>query len=305
MIRILLLCLGALIIPPGAAEELEQGRLYAGGTELTSQSLGIRFTLPPGWQGGSPPGSELFILESAQLSARILLYMDEGTLGEMREQASQPIQLDWQTTLTPKGTPTEADGILRAEFAVSQQNVEASVLGREARPGLLITATTLSQAGQFAAAETFARGIVEDFNATPPPAPQTVASPGGWDAVLRGAHLLRLYTGSGYSEEEHIYLCSDGSFHRSNNSGGFGNGASGASGAQGLGRWRSEGDPATGGTLFLVYGAGTVSSISGPGFDQRRTEAGGETVTFSLHFDGKKLMVNNRRWFRDTNNFCQ
>lgn len=184
MIRTLLLRLMTLVGQTGTAEELEQGRLYEGGTEVTSESLGIRFVIPSGWQGGWPPGSKLFILESAEFGARILLYIDEGTFSEMRAQATSPIQLDRQTTLTPTGALAEKNGILHPQYTVSQPNVAASILGREVRPDLLITATTLAQSAQFAQVETFARQLIEGFSATAPPAQQ---ASGAFGAKAQGS----------------------------------------------------------------------------------------------------------------------
>lgn len=42
-----------------------------------------------------------------------------------------------------------------------------------------------------------------------------------WHTALAGKHLLYLYSGSGYFEEKHIYLCRSGIFFQTTGSGGF------------------------------------------------------------------------------------
>jgi len=49
----------------------------------------------------------------------------------------------------------------------------------------------------------------------------TAGSTGPFVSILKGKHLLYLFTGSGFSERKDIYLCSSGEFYHSSDMGGF------------------------------------------------------------------------------------
>lgn len=301
---LVLICLlsGALA---SRATELAAGQLYPGGTRLEVTPYGVSFQVPEGWQGGWPEGTEVFLLESPGQSGRILLTLDEGSLAALEAYLARPITLDAVTQLTPEGAPRREGERVRADFDVSIDGVRAAVVGRAVTDQMLAAATALAPQDAIAGVKAVAEAVITSFAVLPatPVASAPVAS--GWDAYLRGRHLVRFYSGSGYTEEEHVYLCSDGSFYRTMNSGGFGPGASGAYGGRGQGRWQTSGAPPASGELLLIYGSGSVSRTSTPGFDTQTSGPGGERVSYSLAFDGDKLLLNDRRWLRDNNEVCQ
>jgi hypothetical protein len=92
-----------------------------------------------------------------------------------------------------------------------------------------------------------------------PSQPEPPQSVGGspWETRLGNKHLLYLYSGNGYFEERHYYLCSSGNFYYSAGSGGFtpGNsdGGSFAGRSGNSGRWRVSGS-----TLVLRFQNGNV-----------------------------------------------
>jgi hypothetical protein len=86
---------------------------------------------------------------------------------------------------------------------------------------------------------------------------QTAAGSSPWHSLLAGKHLLYMYSGNGYFEEQHIYLCSNGQFGRTTGTGGFtpgdvDGGSFAGRGGRG-GRWSI-----TGSSLVLKYADGTV-----------------------------------------------
>ena len=100
---------------------------------------------------------------------------------------------------------------------------------------------------------------------------------GHWGGYMSNRHIVRQYSGSGYHEEEHLYLFSDGTFARSFNSGGYGGGASGATAGRARGSWSAHG-PASRGTLVL-------------------RNADGQQRTYSLYVDGA-LYLDGVKWLR-------
>lgn len=83
------------------------------------------------------------------------------------------------------------------------------------------------------------------------------ASASGWQSALSGKHLLYMYSGNGYFEERHIYLCQAGNFLQTTGSGGYtpGNSDGGSFGAKGgrRGQWSVEGS-----ALILQFQDGSV-----------------------------------------------
>ena len=104
-----------------------------------------------------------------------------------------------------------------------------------------------------------------DFASTPsaprPEAPMPSGSDSPWAARLSNKHLLYLYSGNGYFEERHYYICSSGTFYYKAGSGGFtpGNsdGGSYAGRSGNSGRWGVSGS-----TLVLQYQNGNVVRLN-------------------------------------------
>ena len=116
----------------------------------------------------------------------------------------------------------------------------------------------------------------------PPSAPTATAkkSSGPWLEELSGRKLSYFYTATGYTEEDYIWLCPNGSFYKSGSSGGFGGGASGAFQSKNAGRWTVSGGVQRG-TLVLAYNDGS-------------------TARYSVTRDGNKLFLDDKRYFRET-----
>ncbi len=68
----------------------------------------------------------------------------------------------------------------------------------------------------------FAAGLkISDSVAFAKPQQASAASASGWQSALAGKHLLYMYSGNGYFEEKHIYLCRDSTFAQTTGSGGY------------------------------------------------------------------------------------
>jgi hypothetical protein len=93
----------------------------------------------------------------------------------------------------------------------------------------------------------------------PLPGQSMTGSP--WETRLSNKHLLFLYSGNGYFEERHYYLCSSGAFYYKAGSGGFtpGNSDGGSFAGRGgnSGRWGVSGS-----TLVLQYQNGNVVRLN-------------------------------------------
>ena len=101
------------------AVEVQQGQIYSGGTYIESTQTGIGLTIPQGWKGAWPQGSEMFVLESASLKANIFMTFEQGDEAGLRILMSNPIPLDARTQLVPASTPKRTGNIYTANYSVA------------------------------------------------------------------------------------------------------------------------------------------------------------------------------------------
>lgn len=103
------------------------------------------------------------------------------------------------------------------------------------------TAPAAFEAGLSVANSVTFAGSASTFSRRAAPSTATASATTGWGSKLSNRHLLFLYSGNGYFEERHIYLCSTGSFVQTTGSGGYtpGNADGGSFGARGgrRGQW--------------------------------------------------------------------
>ena len=130
-----------------------------------------------------------------------------------------------------------------------------------------------------------AAAIAKSIVFTKPQMP--AASSSAWQSVLSGKHLLYMYSGNGYFEEKHIYLCGSGAFLQRTGEGGFSPGdADGPSfGARGgrRGTWTVSGN-----TLVLRFQDGSVGQYA-----ITRRQASNE------------VGLNGNRYFLENQNVCR
>ena len=101
------------------ALEVQQGKIYPGGTYVESSQTGIGLIIPRGWQGAWPQGSEVFVLESTALKANIFMTFDQGTEAGLRNLMSNRIPLDASTQLIPASSPKRVGNIYTANYTVA------------------------------------------------------------------------------------------------------------------------------------------------------------------------------------------
>ena len=314
--RVISTVVAFLVSNMGWAVEVQPGVLYQSGTLIESSDVGASFTIPQGWQGAWPNGSQFFILESQALQASLFMLFDTISQQQLVQLMSNPIPLDTGISLQPLAKPESKNGQIEARYSVvgAPQAMSAFVSGREVRPGLSVAIIALTTSSNNTVFQTTSQivGSIKSKPVQATPATTTAhttssANAGGqsWQEYMRGRYIARYYTGSGYSEKEELWLCSDGTFHSSFNSGGYSmNGASGASQSGGRGQWRAEGNIGGSGVLILQFGAGKVVTGSGPGFDWSEQSSGGERWTYQLTL-GDSLYLDNNKWLRGNNDYCR
>lgn len=302
--------LSLLLLSPIHAVELAPGGVYTEGTNVQASSLGITLSIPAGWMGTLPQGVDALILKKHDAQDTILIQAEQIDKQSIVAMMNQPIVLDAGLTLVPLGKTMEKAGVITAQYRVSGQYAESkaqinSLIGKHGISVALIgigfsqgepekTLTVLRKSISFTTprvATSQASGTRGNSNST------------SWSDYMRGRYIVFYYTGSGYHEEDHIWLCSDGTYYRSNSSGGFGGGASGASGGKASGKWQVTGTLPADGVLTLSSEPGVFRDDTSFGSWEEQTAP--SQTSFTLSLQENKLYLNGSKWFRDTNKRCQ
>lgn len=289
--RLASLTAALVVLASGAAPtaaQIEPGRVYTGGEQISEPSVGLTLTLPAGWRGALSPGGESFVMESETGGGYLVVIADEADESQARRQLAEPVDLGGGVVLTPQGEVHQiARGHLSAAFSVRGTPTEmvGTVDVRLTGSGLGVAFVLLSPPASLDAQRASMRELALSLGVTEPEA-QPQGGGDEWEPYLRGRYLARFLTRTGYTESTELWLCSDGSFYFNDQAGGFGGGASGAFQGAGGGRWSATGAGATG-TLHLQWSNGARSA-------------------WSLEYDyaENRLYLNGERMLRGENERC-
>ena len=284
MRRLLLyaLALVVLVASPLLAEEIKPGQRYNGPTVLSVGQLGLSFTLPRDWIGALQ--GDYFLVGSQTVGGLIILSSDKMTIDQAKAWLSQPQALGDGYVLYPKGDPQVTQQTVRVNCALSDgaTQLEGRVHVRIGPHGIGLAVVTVAPSRPLGPIAQAADAIEQSVQFSQPVAPKASVT-GAWGSQLAGVKIIRFYTGSGYQEKEYYNFCPDGSFYRVFESGGATpNVASGAFLDQNGGAWSASGS-LDGGQVHLQY-------------------RNGNTAVLQVAIQNNKLMVNGKRWLRDTGN---
>lgn len=181
---------------------------YSPGTRVGVTALGLSFEIPANWIGRLPQGSEFLFLASHTEPGLVLVTAQKVTLDEARAFFTRPLPLDATTVAQPTGAPSVEGRILRQTYAVTTP--QGAMTGQAvAKLGEAGGIAFLAFGPDEAAARALAARMLESVAEHPLPKPGE-APTGALASMLRGKELLYMRTSGGFSDEEHIYLCSDG-----------------------------------------------------------------------------------------------
>lgn len=290
----LALCLTLLEANAGAVEP-RPGQIYPGGTTLSLSSLGLSLSIPTAWRGALSPDGEALQMEPTAGGAMLLAYADHLSPEDTYTTLQGPIPLDSGLTLQLNGKITRRGSELSAQYSIPLQPSLHS-LGQAVSNanGTSVALFLIAPATNIDAYRSALQAAFNSINFHPlpsaTPTSDTAKQNSGrdlWSDYLKGKHIVRFFTASGYSEEQHIWLCSDGGYYRSFDGGGWGGGASGAFQSQYAGKWQATG-AGEHGQLQLQDNSGKVS-------------------TYQLRWDFKqnRLYVDGKRWLHDKNGACR
>jgi|GEM_PF-865556 len=258
------------------------------GYQEKEATWGIAYTTPAGWASQIADGVRYFI--SPDQKKIIVLFPDtESTsLQELREGAKAGI-VEGATRLMPQGNAANFgnDGVsVPLSGTFNGKQAKGYAIGRLSPYKSGAVMVGVSETADYNTSfeneiKSFAKKI-QFF------APQRATDDNGnvadWGIYMKGRKLARVKSDTGFYMEIYIYLCSDGSFKYTDNSGGFGGGASITSNSADTGRWQAYGK-GNSGQLILNF-------------------SNGSTKTYNTKLESDGLYLNGTRYYRDKNELC-
>jgi hypothetical protein len=263
------------------AQQIEPGVQYHGPTTLQAPEYGAAFILPAGWSGMLPPDGDFFVMQSATVQGYIFAGIDELTLTQAQRLMSADINLG-DVVLKPAGEVRVDSSRLAAEYSIVGSRTPlvgqvTTIVGDHGYGIFFIAAAAPDGIEPIRAAVGMITASVRLTGPASSGATSTATS--DWAEQIGGRKLSHFFTRTGYTEEDYLWLCHDGRFYHSFNSGGFGGGASGAFESKDGGRWEVSGTSEQG-ALRLAYNDGRTSRIT-------------------LSVQEEKLYLDGKRYFRE------
>jgi hypothetical protein len=294
LIFLILALLGNIPAQVSDRATITPGQQYSAGTRVSMPSTGISFVLPEEWLGGLPVGGEVFIIGSNTRAGVGLAFMQTGVDETVVYQyLNAPQDLGDNVVLQPVGE-IEKNG---AQYSMRYSNgtytgSALALLGPEQNGVAFLFAGPQSD-------ENYYQYLLKKLAAsTKFSKPQTTAESQQWQQLLAGMMLKKVdsyyssdYSGgyAGYSSQETLHLCRNGSYAYFSSSGmgvDGGGGTSGYGGGSGgeQGSWRVEAQ-GTQAVLILQADDGTQSR-------------------HIITFDGSKTFVDGERVYRVPSEQC-
>lgn len=264
----------------------EDGREYAGKTRLELPQTGVSFEVPAGWVGVKT-GPTGFMIGKPGFDALVIVMIEP-----MNEQAARAALLQpppfGEFVMSPAGEVEKKGKRLSMRYRVAgpapvpMSGDGTIVLGDHGSALIIASLATNETASEVKAAAT---AVEASAKFAKPAAAAKSTTGAGWRAELGGRKLVRFYTVDGYQEKEEYWVCSDGTFRRRSEIGGFGGGTSMAGQAGNVGRWSVSGTPPSG-VITLQHPDGSTSS-------------------HQVQLNDGKLLIDGQRWLRDSNDVCR
>lgn len=289
-------CLACLFYPVVHAVEPVPGQVYSGGSLIDSYELGVQFSIPQNWQGGLDPSGEMFLMEPPGGGAIMFVTAEIMSAEQAYQLLQGPVEVPDVGQLNLEGSIRRSENNFSGSYEVAfNAALAAEVRAKSADNGTSIAFFLVSEAAQMQRMRQQLEGVFGSLK-THEVASAAEASKSGnnttaetdktWLSYLKGKHIVRFFTTSGYTEEQHIWLCSDGNYIRRFDSGGFGGGASGAVQANYDGTWTATGEGERG-RLMLNSANGQVA------------------LNLRWDYEASRLYVDGKRWLHDENNACR
>lgn len=244
---------------------------------------GLSLFPPPGWAAQGSDGNRTALVGPDGQSL-VIASLDDGMLQQAVAELGGSIDLGDGIVLDPLGVPSVKGGIHTNRYSVrgAPSPTLGSIMIREVSPGRTLTLIALVPSAGSDAVQATLNQLMTTFEIGAA-RPQAASD---WERQLRGRYLVKFYSGNGYSEKHELWLCSNGSFVKRVDGGGFTAGvASGAFEGGLAGTWRVQGPLSGTGELIL-------------------STSDGDSLRYTLRQASDGVLIDGERWLRGENNQC-
>lgn len=270
---------------PEAPDSPDQDRAAPSQTSGPRVSLpgGLTLFPPTGWTS-QPAGGNRTVLLAPDGQTVVIASLDEGVMQQAVSELAGTIDLGDGVVLDPVDTPTLKGQIHSNRFTVrgAQSPTLGFVMIRDAGGKTSLSLIGLAPSADASQLQTTMNQLITRAEIGAP-RPQATSE---WQKQLKGRYLVRFYSGNGYSEKHEMWLCSDGSFAKRVDGGGFTTGVASGAFAGGLtGTWNAQGDAAGQGLLVL-------------------SSSDGQVLQYTLRQAPDGVLIDGQKWMRGENTAC-
>ncbi len=261
------------------AEPLVPEKRYRGESAVEVPALQLGFSVPAGFTGVLPSGSEWFHVGKDDEEGRVFLYADRAPKEQMRALMGAAFPVAGVVTLTPMSAVRDEGGALVADYSASDGRARyaAHVRVLTGKSGVSVAIVAVAPAERIERYKQLGKKLATTLRFDVPTANGSGDEPSGpWAAALANKRVVKFDHGSGYSEKTEFLLCADGRFVRRFGASSLSVNGSGAMHDKNAGRWSVHGD-----ALTLRY-------------------HNGDSATVRLEDRGGQLFVDGERWLRES-----
>jgi hypothetical protein len=218
---------------------------------------GLDFALPAGWKAGERDG--LVLLGSDTEAGLIVVrFMPKTDRQMLAAGYREGLQESGVSLMPTKAIEEFAGGGLAGELGGMGQDgsrLRARVIGVTTPFGDAAVFLGVTTAEKYAGLEPRVDALAASVSFTQPKIP-----PANVAIAARYSYIFVSTTGGGYSRQDNLSLCSNGTFYRGGEMAGSGSAGSAVVSRQNGGRWTADGDGQNG-TVTLQYGNGSVEQL--------------------------------------------
>lgn len=284
------------ISQPSQSVTIIAGQEYEPGTRVGLPTTGVSFIIPRDWRGGMPPDQAVFILASHNKPGIGMVIMQTGmNQDNLIKFLSERQDLGDNIVLKPEGSPKITDSRIQMNYThVFYTGKAFGILGPHQNSVTFFFTGPTSEKEYY---QTLLDKLIASVNFSKPETGNLIEE---WKKLLSGMMLKKLESYSsndadggyaGYSSEETVHLCSDGTYTYSSSTNLGVDGGGGASSG-----YDTESSDEQGKWQVVVMGNQAMlllEASNGPQTHQR------------LAFDGERTFLDGNRVYRVKSDLCE
>ncbi len=195
-------------------DRLKKGAIYQQGEAIYAPMVGYKGVVPTGWFGTIPQGEEYFLMiPNSNTTGYMFVNANKQSLTQLSAMWKTSFALTDNIIITIKGEPKISGNSMTADFTVSGAREPAvgyahAIEGGHGWTIVMILLSPVSKNTEFKS------NFDELVNSSSVEAPSitTVHGDWNWAEYMKSKYLMSYMSESGYTEQNEIWLCPDGTF---------------------------------------------------------------------------------------------